>query len=70
MMLLALTASGKTLDYHEARYAKAAREIVQRGVVVPTVGGDPRLQKPAFTYWVIAGVLRSGTIPMTSGSWL
>jgi len=57
VLLLALAASGKTLNYHEARYAQAAREMVASGNwLIPTVGGDPRLQKPAFTYWVIASV--------------
>lgn len=59
VLLVALAASGKSLNYHEARYAQAVREMVASGNwLIPTVGGDPRLQKPAFTYWVIAVFFR------------
>jgi 4-amino-4-deoxy-L-arabinose transferase-like glycosyltransferase len=57
-MLLAVAGSGKSLNYHEARYAEGAREMLERGRwLVPTIGGHPRLQKPPLLYWSIAGAM-------------
>lgn len=39
----------------ETRYAEIARAMVERGdPVVPTLNGAPHLEKPPFTYWVLA----------------
>lgn len=54
-LLLALAASGKSFNYHEARYAQGAREMLERGSwLVPTIGERPRLQKPPLVYWSMA----------------
>jgi 4-amino-4-deoxy-L-arabinose transferase-like glycosyltransferase len=54
-LLLALAASGKAFNYHEARYAQGAREMLESGSwLVPTIGKRPRLQKPPFLYWSMA----------------
>ena len=46
-LLFALAASGKAFNYHEARYAEGAREMLESGSwLVPTIGNRPRLQKP------------------------
>lgn len=46
------------LDGDESRYAEAAREILGAGdwreIVVPHVGGAPRLNKPPLVYWLEA----------------
>jgi len=58
---LALLAPGlpaRVLNYHEARYALAAREMASSGNwLVPTLLGAPRLRKPPLTYWAIAASL-------------
>lgn len=55
LALLALGHETRTLNYHEARYALGAKEILASGHwLVPTVLGVPRVRKPPFTYWGIA----------------
>ena len=42
-------------DSNEAFYAQTPREMVQRGDwVVPYFNGQPRLNKPPLSYWVVA----------------
>jgi 4-amino-4-deoxy-L-arabinose transferase-like glycosyltransferase len=54
-LLLGLAASGKAFNYHEARYAQGAREMLENGSwLVPTIGKRPRLQKPPIVYWSMA----------------
>ncbi|HSD11482.1 MAG TPA: glycosyltransferase family 39 protein [Candidatus Binatia bacterium] len=54
-LLFALSASGKAFNYHEARYAQGAREMLEGGSwLVPTIGKRPRLQKPPIVYWSMA----------------
>jgi 4-amino-4-deoxy-L-arabinose transferase-like glycosyltransferase len=54
-LLLGLAASGKAFNYHEARYAQGAREMLESGSwLVPTIGKRPRLQKPPVVYWSMA----------------
>jgi 4-amino-4-deoxy-L-arabinose transferase-like glycosyltransferase len=57
-LLLGLAASGKTFNYHEARYAQGAREMLESGNwLVPTIGKQPRLQKPPVLYWSMAAAM-------------
>jgi len=43
------------LEPDESRYAQIPREMLQRGdAVVPTLQGEPYLDKPPLTYWLIA----------------
>lgn len=57
-LLFALSASGKSFNYHEARYAQGAREMLESGEwLVPTIGGRPRLQKPPLVYWSMAAAM-------------
>jgi len=54
-LLLGLAASGKAFNYHEARYAQGAREMLESGSwLIPTIGKRPRLQKPPIVYWSMA----------------
>jgi len=54
-LLLGLAASGKAFNYHEARYAQGAREMLETGSwLVPTIGKRARLQKPPIIYWAMA----------------
>jgi 4-amino-4-deoxy-L-arabinose transferase-like glycosyltransferase len=54
-LLLGLAASGKAFNYHEARYAQGAREMLETGDwLVPTIGKRARLQKPPIIYWAMA----------------
>jgi 4-amino-4-deoxy-L-arabinose transferase-like glycosyltransferase len=54
-LLVGLAASGKAFNYHEARYAQGAREMLESGSwLVPTIGKRPRLQKPPIVYWSMA----------------
>ncbi len=40
------------IDYDEAVYAQASREMHERGdVLLPTVGGEPFVEKPPMLYW-------------------
>ena len=56
--LLALAASGKAFNYHEARYAEGAREMLENGSwLVPTIGERARLQKPPLLYWSMAAAM-------------
>ncbi len=57
-LLFALAASGKAFNYHEARYAQGAREMLESGNwLVPTIGKRPRLQKPPVLYWSMAAAM-------------
>jgi 4-amino-4-deoxy-L-arabinose transferase-like glycosyltransferase len=57
-LLFALAASGKAFNYHEARYAQGAREMLESGSwLVPTIGKQPRLQKPPVLYWSMAAAM-------------
>ncbi len=57
-LLFALASSGKAFNYHEARYAQGAREMLEGGSwLVPTIGKRPRLQKPPVVYWSMAAVM-------------
>ena len=51
-----LGGSGR-LTYHEAFVAEAAREILASGDwLVPTIGGQPWLEKPPLLIWLVAGL--------------
>ncbi len=60
--LVALTVSvnlggAGRLTYHEAFVAQAAREMIASGDwLVPTVGGQPWLEKPPLPIWLVAGL--------------
>jgi 4-amino-4-deoxy-L-arabinose transferase-like glycosyltransferase len=57
-LLLGLAASGKAFNYHEARYAQGAREMLESGRwLVPTIGKRARLQKPPIVYWSMAAAM-------------
>ncbi len=57
-LLFALAVSGKAFNYHEARYAQGAREMLESGSwLVPTIGKRPRLQKPPIVYWSMAAAM-------------
>jgi 4-amino-4-deoxy-L-arabinose transferase-like glycosyltransferase len=57
-LLFALAASGKSFNYHEARYAQGAREMLESGSwLIPTIGTRPRLQKPPIVYWSMAAAM-------------
>src|SRR5262245_52670608 len=57
-LLFGLAASGKAFNYHEARYAQGAREMLESGSwLVPTIGKRPRLQKPPALYWSMAAAM-------------
>ncbi len=54
---LALGAWGGRLSYHEAFVAQAARELLRGGgFLVPTIGGQPWLEKPPLLIWLVAGL--------------
>lgn len=54
--LLPGTATLPLLDRDEPRFAQATVEMSERGNwIVPTFGGRPRYDKPALSYWIIAG---------------
>jgi 4-amino-4-deoxy-L-arabinose transferase-like glycosyltransferase len=47
--------SEQTLDSHECFVSVAAREMLQSGDwVVPTLNGEPRLNKTPLSYWLVA----------------
>ena len=51
---IGLGGSGR-LTYHEAFVAQAARELIARGcVLVPTIDGQPWLEKPPLAFWLVA----------------
>jgi 4-amino-4-deoxy-L-arabinose transferase-like glycosyltransferase len=51
---IGLGSSGR-LTYHEAFVAQGAREMIARGaVLVPTIDGQPWLEKPPLTFWLVA----------------
>jgi 4-amino-4-deoxy-L-arabinose transferase-like glycosyltransferase len=51
---MGLGGSGR-LTYHEAFVAQAARELIARGaVLVPTIDGQPWLEKPPLAFWLVA----------------
>jgi len=44
----------------EPRYAQVAREMLaRRDPITPTIGGQPWLEKPALTYWLMALSMRA-----------
>ncbi len=48
------------LTYHEAFVAETARELIARGTpggwLIPTIGGQPWLEKPPLLIWLVAGL--------------
>jgi hypothetical protein len=47
------------LEPDESRYAQIPREMLARGdLVVPTLQGEPYLDKPPLFYWLVAGIYR------------
>ena len=51
---IGLGSSGR-LTYHEAFVAQAAREMIASGsVLVPTIDGQPWLEKPPLAFWLVA----------------
>jgi 4-amino-4-deoxy-L-arabinose transferase-like glycosyltransferase len=47
--------SAQKLTYHEAIVAQSAREMIASGdLVVPTIGGQPWLEKPPLAIWLVA----------------
>ena len=51
---IGLGGSGR-LTYHEAFVAQAAREMIASGaVLVPTIDGQPWLEKPPLAFWLVA----------------
>ena len=51
---IGLGSSGR-LTYHEAFVAQAAREMIATGsVLVPTIDGQPWLEKPPLAFWLVA----------------
>ena len=51
---IGLGSSGR-LTYHEAFVAQAAREMIARGaVLVPTIDGQPWVEKPPLAFWLVA----------------
>jgi 4-amino-4-deoxy-L-arabinose transferase-like glycosyltransferase len=58
-VFLFLFAGRNDFGRREARNAIAAREMVSSGhYLLPTLGGQPRLEKPPLMYWAIAGTAR------------
>src|SRR5436305_13101800 len=54
-----LGGSGR-LTYHEAFVAQSAREMLDSGgVLVPTRGGRPWLEKPPLMIWMVAALGRA-----------
>jgi len=54
-LLLPRLGTGGLWDPWEPRYAQTAQNMLERGDwVVPVYRGDPRLNKPPLTYWIIA----------------
>src|ERR1700733_7782502 len=52
---IGLGGSGR-LTYHEAFVAQAAREMIANGsILVPTIDGQPWLEKPPLAFWLVAG---------------
>jgi 4-amino-4-deoxy-L-arabinose transferase-like glycosyltransferase len=48
--------SGRPLETHEDFVAQTSREMLSNGdALVPTFGGERRLQKPPLMYWTVAG---------------
>src|SRR3954453_5399310 len=53
-MGIGLGSSGR-LTYHEGFVAPAAREMIASGwVLVPTIDGQPWLEKPPLAFWLAA----------------
>ncbi len=53
---MGLGSSGR-LTYHEAFVAQGAREMIATGnVLVPTIDGQPWLEKPPLAFWMVAGL--------------
>jgi 4-amino-4-deoxy-L-arabinose transferase-like glycosyltransferase len=43
-------------DANEAFYVETPREMIERGdYVFPTFNGEPRVNKPVLSYWIVAG---------------
>jgi 4-amino-4-deoxy-L-arabinose transferase-like glycosyltransferase len=46
-----------TLEDHECYVAVTAREMVQNGNwILPTMNGQPRINKTPMSYWIVAGI--------------
>lgn len=64
LLLLPAAILYPTLDFHllepdEGRYAQIPREMLANGsAVVPTLQGEPYLDKPPLLYWLVAGSYR------------
>lgn len=53
------TLSAMSLDNHECFVSITAREMLQNGDwVMPTLNGQPRLQKTPLSYWMVAGIAK------------
>jgi 4-amino-4-deoxy-L-arabinose transferase-like glycosyltransferase len=53
---IGLGGSGR-LTYHEAFVAQGAREMIASGsILVPTIDGQPWLEKPPLAFWLVAEV--------------
>ncbi len=51
--------SAKTLDAHECFVSVAAREMLESGDwVLPTLNGQPRINKTPLCYWLVAGLAK------------
>ena len=47
-------------DANEAFYVETPRQMVQSGdYITPTFNGQPRLNKPVLSYWIVAGLYRA-----------
>jgi 4-amino-4-deoxy-L-arabinose transferase-like glycosyltransferase len=53
------TLSAKSLDDHECFVSVTAREMLENGNwILPTLNGQPRLQKTPMSYWLVAGLAK------------
>jgi 4-amino-4-deoxy-L-arabinose transferase-like glycosyltransferase len=65
LLILPATLLYPCLGFHlfepdESRYAQIPREMLARGdMVVPTLQGEPYLDKPPLFYWLVAGSYRA-----------
>jgi len=60
--------SGRVLSYHEAIFAQGAREMVATGDwLVPRFAGQPYMEKPPITYWLMAAAM---TLTGSGAEWV